>query len=70
MSTYEHMVGRHYRTPFEPSGIVKVLEVEFSEWSGEIYARVEHVGEHPMGYPDGSMGRYYAKELREIVEEA
>jgi hypothetical protein len=56
-------------TPFEPSGLVKILEIEPA---GEIYgvtARVEFIEDHPHGYPKGSEGRYQLKELRKPIRE-
>ena len=57
-------VGKIYRTPFEPSGLVRVLEIEsFYPGTSRRTAFIEHVGNHPHGYKDGSVGRYFADEL-------
>jgi len=63
-------VGGTYRTPFEPSGTVKVLALEPTpEWpyNGRTMAYVEFVEDHPHGYPAGSTGRYLADELLPLV---
>ncbi len=56
-------VGRVYRTPWEPSGLFRVLEIEPAANGFEEAAFGVFVGEHPSGYLDGSAGRYFTKEL-------
>lgn len=59
-------VGRIYRTPWEPSGLVRVREVEAPHWLyGEIIV-VEYVGDHPCGYKHGTVGRYLATDLHSL----
>lgn len=63
-------VGKKYRTPYEPSGIVQIVEVE---GTNEFYSRetaiVKFIGNHPAGYKNGQIGRYFVDELKEISEE-
>ena len=40
--------GELYRTPWEPSGLVRVLEIEIIR--GHENSIVEQVGDHPKGY--------------------
>jgi hypothetical protein len=57
-------VGDIARTPWEPSGLVKILELEPA---GTIYdecAFVVFIEDHPNGYRNGEPGRYQLKELR------
>lgn len=56
-------VGKTYRTPFEPSGLVKVIAIEPAQAGYDECAFVEFVGDHPAGYKNGSKGRYFTKEL-------
>lgn len=63
------VVGRIYRTPWEPSGLFRVLEIE-PAWDGcAECAHGEFVGDHPKGYRDGEVGAYFTKELagREVL---
>jgi hypothetical protein len=63
-------VGKLYRTPWEPSGVVEVLEIENPQYPyDEPTAFVRFVGDHPRGYKDGSPGRYCVKQLegREVT---
>jgi hypothetical protein len=53
------------RTPFEPSGLVKVLAVE-GPFDGKQTVFIEYVEDHPHGYRNGEIGRYYAHELRAV----
>ena len=52
-----------YRTPFEPSGLFRVLEIEPQGDVCEPTAFGVFVGDHPHGYKDGSPGRYFVREL-------
>lgn len=61
-----------YRTPFEPSGLFKVLEVEPAN---NIYGQTAFgvfVGDHPAGMKAGTAGRYPVRELvgREVEQPA
>lgn len=58
------VVGQEYRTPWEPSGIVRVTEI--GDHYGQKMARVVHVDDHPSGYPAGSVGAYFCNELKPI----
>lgn len=58
-------VGRIYRTPFEPAGLFRVLEIEPGREGWDETAFGVYVGDHPAGYRDGSYGRYFSKELRD-----
>ena len=57
------IIGNVYRTPFEPSGLFRVLTIEQAAWPYGETAFGVFVGDHPCGYPDGSHGRYQVKEL-------
>lgn len=61
------VVGEKYRTPWEPSGIVKVIELEDACWPYKPTAVVVFIGDH-QGYRSGSLGRYQQHELRPINE--
>lgn len=65
-SKYGIVVGQNYRTPFEPSGIVKVIAIEPPQAGFDECAFVEFVGDHPSGYKSGSPGRYFSKELKAV----
>ncbi len=56
-------IGKTYRTPYEPSGLFRVLEV----WpaNNPETAFGVFVGNHPSGYRDGEVGRYFTAELRD-----
>ena len=60
-------IGQVYRTPFEPSGLVKVIAIEPPQSGFDECAFVEFVGDHPHGYKDGSNGRYFTKELLDAL---
>jgi hypothetical protein len=62
---YSHLVGKIARTPFEPSGLVRVLDIEPGLYDGKKTALIEYVEDHPKGYKKGSIGRYFAHELTE-----
>lgn len=69
MKDYMGMIGKFYRTPFELSGVVEVIELD--EQSTEFYGKpvlvVEYLHDHPHGYPAVSMGLYFAEELTQEV---
>lgn len=56
-------VGKVYRTPWEPSGLFRVVELEDGGIGGYPTAFGLFVGDHPNGYKDGSPGRYLQREL-------
>jgi len=56
-------IGAVYRTPYRESGLFRVLEIEPQGNGHGATARGVFVGDHPAGYPDGSPGRYFVKEL-------
>jgi hypothetical protein len=60
------VVNEYYRTPFDPWGIVRVLELG-PGFEGREIAYVRFFGDHPHGYKDGSLGSYFADELRPLV---
>ncbi len=63
-----HWVGRTARTPFEPSGLVRIIEVEpIDPLTGRQTCRVEFLDDHPHGYAKGTVGRYFVEQLH-IVE--
>lgn len=68
MSIEDVVVGKVYRTPFEPSGLFRVMQVEPQGAGFGATAFGVFVGDHPNGYKYGTFGRYYVKELRESVE--
>lgn len=62
----EWKVGDIARTPWEPSGLVIIKDIEPP---GSVYdwcAFVEFIEDHPKGYRKGSPGRYQLKELRPV----
>lgn len=67
--TDEEYKGKLARTPFEPSGLVRIVEVEKGLYCGRktIFGFFE--GDHPHGYKDGSPARYFLDELT-IVEQS
>ena len=61
-------VGTIARTPFPPSGLVEVLEVEaLHPLVSRETVLVRFLAAHPHGYPSGSLGRYFRDELRSIA---
>jgi hypothetical protein len=50
------------RTPFEPSGLVMVIEV-WDRAEPRPAARIVHLEDHPHGYKRGETGWYHADEL-------
>ena len=57
-------VGEVYRTPYDPAGLVEVMELEPGECHGRRNARVLYLHDHPHGYKRGEIGRYLMDELR------
>lgn len=58
-------VGDIVRTPFDPSGLVEVIEIEPPNWLGKRTVRVRYIEDHPHGYKAGTLGRYYLDELQQ-----
>ena len=56
-------VGKVYRTPWEPSGLFRVTQIEPATGFFSEAAFGEFVGDHPSGYADCTNGRYFTKEL-------
>lgn len=54
------VIGKIYHTPYEPSGLFKVLDLEEGN---DPTAFGVFIGDHPHGYKSGTYGRYYTKEL-------
>src|SRR5882762_4228201 len=57
-------VGEVYRTPYDPAGLVEVMELEPGEYHGRRTAKVLYLVDHPDGYKRGEIGRYLVDELR------
>lgn len=57
-------VKRSAARGWEPSGLVKILDLEPPNSVYDECAFVEFVEDHPMGYKAGTVGRYQLKELR------
>src|SRR6267154_2464045 len=57
-------VGEVYRTPYDPAGLVEVMELEPGECHGRRTAKVLYLLDHPDGYKRGEIGRYLVDELR------
>jgi len=57
------VVGKIYRTPWEPAGLFRVLQIEPAVKNSGESAFGVFVGNHPCGYQDGTFGRYPTKEL-------
>src|SRR5712671_4112304 len=57
-------VGEIYRTPYDPAGLVEVMELEPGECHGRRTAKVLYLLDHPDGYKRGESGRYLVDELR------
>src|SRR6266853_298685 len=57
-------VGEVYRTPYDPAGLVEVMELEPGECHGRRTAKVLYLLDHPHGYKRGEIGRYLVDELR------
>jgi hypothetical protein len=64
---YSDLVGKTMRTPFEPSGLVRVLRVEDELFNGKRTVFIEFTEDHPNGYRAGDVGRYFAHELKETA---
>jgi hypothetical protein len=67
--TIDNVVGREFRTPFDPAGVVQVLEIEPGYFCDRRTVLVKHVVDHPMGYLAGTIGRYFLEELRPLKSE-
>jgi hypothetical protein len=61
---YSALVGQIRLTPFDPGGLVRVLQIEPGDYDGKQMAVVEYAEDHPHGYRQGTLGRYFAHELR------
>lgn len=60
-------IGQRARTPFEPSGLVEVVEIEgLHPVVPRQTVLVRYLEPHPHGYPGGTLGRYFADELRPL----
>jgi len=57
-------VGEVYRTPYDPAGLVEVMELEPGECHGRRTAKVLYLLDHPDGYKRGEIVRYLVDELR------
>ncbi len=57
------IVGRVYRTPWEPSGLFRVTEIVPARDGFAESAYGVFVGDHPKGYADGTRGSYFTREL-------
>src|SRR6266849_6434976 len=57
-------VGEVYRTPYDPAGLVEVMELEPGECHGRRTAKVLYLLYHPDGYKRGESGRYLVDDLR------
>src|SRR5258707_2895542 len=57
-------VGEVYRTPYDPAGLVEVMELEPGECHGRRTAKVLYLFDHPDGYKRGEIGRYLVDDLR------
>ena len=57
-------VGEVYRTPYDPAGLVEVMELEPGECHGRRTAKVLYLLDHPDGYKRGESGRYLVDDLR------
>jgi hypothetical protein len=62
-------VGDVVRTPFEPSGLVKILAIHIGGFFDKNLAFVEYLEDHPYGYKKGENGNYFLNELRPLEEE-
>lgn len=58
-------VGDLARTPFEPSALVKILQIESDHYIYGVTVRVEFLEDHS-GYQKGEVGRYQLSELRRL----
>ena len=63
-SRYGIILGHVYRTPYDPSGLVRIIAIEPPQAGYDECVFVQFVGDHPSGYKDGTNGRYFSKELR------
>ena len=60
-------VGDVARTPFEPSGLVKILGIHIGGFFDKNLAFVEYLEDHPYGYKKGETGNYFLNELKPAV---
>lgn len=60
---YKHLEGKTCHTPFEPSGLVKVIDVSWDPFFKRHCAYIEYVEDHPHGYKKGEYGLYFADQL-------
>lgn len=67
---YAGLVGQVRLTPFDPGGLVRVLQIEPGYYDGKRTAEVVYVEDHPHGYRQGTRGRYFAHELRPFPAQA
>jgi hypothetical protein len=59
---YAHLIGRVCITPYpESAGLMYVRDIIMDE---DPIADGVFIGKHPAGYEDGSIARYFARELR------
>jgi hypothetical protein len=61
---FEPMIGRTYRTPGQPSGLVRVVAIDRALCEGSVTVQVVFAEEYN-GYSAGSTGSYFAEELQE-----
>lgn len=59
--TPKFLPGEVIRTPFEPSGLVRILRVYAD------YVEVEHLDDHPRGYRRGTWGCYFKRDWSRTV---
>ena len=64
------MIGDIMRTPYESSGLVRIVAVEWVEFFGCDMAQVEYVEDHPHGYKKRMTGWYRAADLRPVQDTA
>src|SRR5260370_298357 len=57
-------VGEVYRTPYDPAGLVEVMELEPGDCHGRRTAKVLYLLDHPDGYRRGEIVRYLVDDLR------
>lgn len=62
-------VGDVVRTPFDPSGMVKILDIHIGGFFDKNLAFVEYLEDHPCGYKKGETGNYFLNELRPVQPE-
>lgn len=64
-------IGKIYRTNLsQPGGLVKVLEIHPSDYHPDQKAcYIEHVEDHPYGYPKGTKGWYEDRDLVSVCQD-